>query len=264
MNTNEINKQQDNKNRYKESKYLSESIIPNKITSPNYKALNMTKSSERKHEMTKNVQFGNPTTMEQKTSKRDATKIIFPKKQSTGATISSSEESRKPLDTIKRSTTQTPKDSTATTSNETHPTPLRNRFDHPLTQRELHQLKLSQLKGANEKIIQQLLSQLLQQSKNISSQLVEKKREEPKVAAIKQEEKKIPSRKDIIQDDIQDAQQDLQFLQDEYPKRSQQEQQDALKSFRAKYNAGPKSNPIHIQKSIRDKIQELNDELQAI
>jgi small-conductance mechanosensitive channel len=97
--------------------------------------------------------------------------------------------------------------------------------------------------------------------------LRQRKNELPPLAQVKSETKPSPppqSRKDIIEQQIQKAQSDLQFLQDEYPTKSLQEQQDALKRLRAIYGAGAKSNPIHIQKAIRDKLQDLNDELQTI
>jgi hypothetical protein len=264
--SNALNKAEKEGKIYREERNVKRSE-PHHMSTPNYRQLNKTPMSERQQGIASVIQFGQPAKDEnQLSSKRNANQTKFPTKET-------HEEDPvfklKPLSMEQRGPTN-PLPKSNTTESTPMQKPFRNRFDHPLTARELHQLKLSQLKGGNQRNIQNLLAMLLEQSKQISNHLAETKQDAPRPPSsqVKSETKPSPplpqSRKDIIEQDIQQAQSDLQFLQDEYPKKSQQEQQDALKRLRATYGAGPKSNPIHIQKAIRDKLQNLNDELQTI
>jgi hypothetical protein len=239
---------------------------PHHTSTPNYRQLSKTPRSERQEEIASVIQFGQPAKDENpSSSKRNANQTKFPSKTKEMHRDAPA-VNLKPLSMEQREFNPSPKSNTTVSSPMQRP--FRNRFDHPLTARELHQLKLSQLKGGNQRSIQNLLAMLLEQSKQISNHLAETKQDvPPPPSQVKSETKPPPppqSRKDIIEQHIQQAQSDLQFLQDEYPKKSQQEQQDALKRLRATYDAGPKSNPTHIQKAIRDKLQDLNNELQTI
>lgn len=262
--SNALNKAEEKGKTYREEHDVMRSK-PHYMSTPNYRQLNKTPMSERQEEIASVIQFGQPATDEnQSSSKRNANQTKFPSKTKEMHGDAPAVH-LKPLSVEQRESNPLPKSNT--TVGTPIQRPFRNRFDHPLTARELHQLKLSQLKGGNQRNIQNLLALLLEQSKQISNHLAETKQDvPPPPSQVKSETKPPPpqSRKDIIEQDIQQAQSDLQFLQDDYLKKSPQEQQDALKRLRATYGAGPKSNPIHIQKAIRDKLQDLNDELQTI
>jgi hypothetical protein len=241
--------------------------------SPNYTQLNQTPRSQTRTAISAAIQFGEPYIDKSPATHmpplRDGNRRKFPVKQ---RPLSTDLQIQKPL-TIKQTELKTQLGCSKTERDlATQQQPLRNLFDHPMTARELHQLKLAQLRGLDQKHVQQLFALLLDQSQRISNLLIPdnmkpKDDKQQALSAVKTEVQTTlpsPTLKDIVQEKLSTAQADLLFLHDEYPKKSQQEQHDLLKQLRLTYNVATKSNPIHIQKSIRDTIQQLKIELQAL
>jgi hypothetical protein len=150
--------------------------------------------------------------------------------------------------------------SSATVQQKPSSSPLKNRFDFPLTPREINQLRLGQLKGTGQQRTQELLNTLLAQSSKLAHQLKPK----PVVAESPVVVKTEPELKDKLTSELLEAQDDAQYLELEYPKQQVPEQQAGLSKLRQKYGAGKKANPTHIQKLIRDKLAEIRAQLQTL
>jgi hypothetical protein len=272
-NSNAPNKD-DNPKKYMEARNVPKANHIQLSQSPNYTQLNHTPWSQTRTAISAAIQFGEPYIDKSPATHmpplRDGNRRKFPVKQ---RPLSTDLQIKKPL-TIKQTELKTQLGRSKTERDlATQQQPLRNLFDHPMTARELHQLKLAQLvKGHDQNQVQQLFALLLDQSKRISNLLIPdnmqpKDDKQQALSSVKTEVQTTlpsPTLKDIVQEKLSIAQADLLFLHDEYPKKSQQEQHDSLKQLRLKYNVPTKSNPIHIQKSIRDTIQQLSIELQAL
>ncbi len=269
-NSNAPNKD-DNTKKYMEARNVPKANHIRWSQSPNYTQLNQTPRSQMRSAISAAIQFGEPFSDKPPATHmpppKDGNRLKFPVQQQA---LSTDLQIQKPL-TIKQTELKTQLGCSKTERDlATQQQPLRNLFDYPMTARELHQLKLAQLRGRDH--VQQLFALLLDQSKRISNLLIPdnmkpKDDKQQALSAVKTEVQTTlpsPTLKDIVQEKLSIAQADLLFLHDEYPKKSQQEQHDSLKQLRLKYNVPTKSNPIHIQKSIRDTIQQLNIELQAL
>jgi hypothetical protein len=152
---------------------------------------------------------------------------------------------------------------------------FKNRFDNPITERELDQLRLAKLKGTDQKLTQELLNSLFNQSKQLAQQLSASPKLSPAPKATLKASPSSPrppspkvamveTRKDKLTQDLLDAQEDARYLIEDYSKQSLQEQQEGLGKLRTKYAAGVKANSVHIQKLIREKLASLRDEIQTL
>jgi hypothetical protein len=146
-----------------------------------------------------------------------------------------------------------------------------NKFDKPLTEREIAQLKLAQLQGKDQG--PDLLKKLLVQSQQLAKQLAPS----AVAQATAVEDKKplqstlsprktatVKSRSEQLSIEIAKANEDLSFLHEQFPKLDSAKQTTALQQFRAKYSPGKKTTSANIAKLIRSYIEERNAELQKL
>jgi hypothetical protein len=212
-----------------------------RTSAPNYRKLSQTPTRMRHDTISGQVHFGQPP----KDTKRTANKNFPPPRVSNRPTLSREKGHREPMTPQNKplrvakpraaNTTTNRQSSQATSS--TQPTrPFRNRFDHPLTERELNQLRLGNLKGKNQKITQELLNKLLTQSKQLAEKLenrqsaIKQESVSPQKVLVKSEpmppilQKKEPkpkpaaARATILRGELIQAQADARHLEMEYPK----------------------------------------------
>ena len=163
-----------------------------------------------------------------------------------------SEQIPKPLSTSTRKQRQLPQVNVSRPSNRRQtPSPLRNRFDYPLTKREIEQLKLKLVKGERDQETHELLKKLLTQSEQVGVKVLQQLQN----IALKPTAT-IPS---PIAQKIKEAQSDLYELDSVYPTLSSEEQKKMLVKLRHAYGAPKKSNPVHMKKKIREAIKDLED-----
>ena len=245
-------------------------------SAPNYRTLSMTPKRNVEKVIAGQAQYGQPTKEKPSTRPNKGP----PPKVSNRPALSRKKGHTEPiphkleplaLPKYKPTSSKVPKSSTSSAS--TRPqekTPLKNRFDFPLTQRELNQIRLSQMKGSEQTKTQELLNRLLAQSNKLAQQLTpqqqQQQQQQPQQVAqaptptIVKKEFQI---KEQLTAELVAALDDAQYLEQTYPKQSQPEQQAGLTELRQRYGAGKKANAVHIQKIIRDKLVEIRNQLQT-
>ncbi len=135
-----------------------------------------------------------------------------------------------------------------------------------MNERDLHLLKLNQLKGKSEQNTHSLLRALIRETEQVSRELVslaqlskmkeeEGNDDEAKEEKKEEKKKKGKTEKDSLKEQLEEAEAELQFLEDTYPELPLEQQKLHLRQLRTKYNAGKKANPVHIKKKIREEIE---------
>lgn len=232
-----------------------------RASGPNYKKLSQTPRRAAQEQIAANVQYGQPAFTSKKTPKGQVPKqasnqLPFKRVEQPATPVS---VPKKPLQIAKK---PKPRVQAETKSIGTPiPSKFRNLFDNPLTPRELQQLRLAQLKGKDQQQTQALLNQLLGQSRNLAGLLAQTT--QPQVKSSPPSPKKL-TRAEEIQKELDEANVDKKFGEEEYDKLEAEEQKKQIKRLRHKYYAGTKSNMTHILKVINDKIANLNDQLQEL
>jgi hypothetical protein len=241
-------------------------------SAPNYRKLSQTPSRATSEEISGRVQFGQPPTDE-----RRQTPNTVPPRVSNRPALSRAKGTKEPIvphhSPLKPSKPRQPTSSNAqpVSSTDTQDSKFRNRFDHPLTERELNQLRLAKLQGTNQKHIQGLIQQLSGQSKQLAQQLsslmgsprqpikseVSTVKSEP-MAPVKRE-----PREDLT-NQLLDAQEDYRILEEDYPKMKPEEQQAALTQLREKYTAVKTANSKHVKKIIQNRLTQIREEIQYL
>ena len=241
-----------------------------RTSAPNYRNLSRTPNQAAKERISERMQFGQPP-KDQPHVPKDA----VPQRVSNRLALSRAKGTKEPIIAKKPPLKEPAPQKRIPTkgqpvSSRPLEQPFRNRFDHPLTERELNQLRLTRLKGTDQKHTHELLQKLSGQSKQLAQQLsvllipAQPIKQEP--VPIKSEPM-VPVKKEPIRDltnQLLDAQEDARYLEEDYPKLKQQEQQAALNLLRDKYKAPKTSNPKHIQKIIRDRLTQIRDEIQSL
>ena len=224
---------------------------------PIYGQLFITPASATATRLKEQIRFGNPTVE----SFSEPHSIVPMKrsdaislKQPIGSNASrTSERIRKPLSTKLMKERHLPQAGVSGPSNmHQRPRPLRNRFDYPLTKREIEQLKLKLIKGERDKETHDLLKKLVSQSEQVGTKVLQQLQN----IALKPTAT-IPS---PIAQKIKEAQSDLYELDSVYPTLGTDEQKKMLMKLRHAYGAPKKSNPVHMKKKIREAIKDLEDQ----
>jgi hypothetical protein len=252
-----------------------------RTSAPNYRKLTQTPMRARIDTLSNQVQYGQPAKEIIRTPKNKV-----PMKVSNRPTLAaekvalSSTTTQKSLQLPKR-----PKRAVSEAASKTIGKPqakkFKNRFDNPLTPRELEQLRLAQLKGKDQVVTNELLNKLLGQSQALAKQLAAstqpatQSKVSPKVSPVASPVsprklgpprksatvQKAPTRSEEIATEIANAQANLRFLAEEYPKLEATRQQEVLKPLRAKYGAPRRATPIQIEKLIRDYVADRYEQL---
>jgi hypothetical protein len=253
-----------------------------RTSAPNYRKLTQTPMRARIDTLSNQVQYGQPAKEIIRTPKNKVPlKVSNRPTLATNKAAVSSTATQKSLQLPKR-----PKKAVSEAASKTNGKPQAKKFKNkPLTVRELEQLRLAQLQGKDKVITNELLSKLLGQSQALAKQLTTsiqpttKVKVSPKASPVTSPvtpRKAIPPRKtatlaqkpstrsEEIAKETSEAQEDLRFLANVYPKLEATKQQEALKSLRTKYGSGRKSTPPQIEKLIRDYITARNQELQGL
>lgn len=240
----------------------------------NYRKLSLTPSRIAGDVISSQAQFGQPP----KDLKRS--KTVIPQRVSNQPKLQAESTSKAPASTqinaLKASPTRPKKVVTPTESSARMPTrpsqiagnpvtkTFHNKFDNPLTKRELDQLRLAQLQGKDQKITQDLLKRLLNQSQSLAQQLAPQKPTAIRRAYPPSQKSPAERMREEVTQKLLDAQEDLRYLEQDYPKAEGTEQTTALTRLRDKYKAGKKSNTKQIHKLIQDELTRLREELQSI
>jgi hypothetical protein len=245
---------------------------PERASAPNYRTLSQTPAQIQKNTISGQVQFGQPPT----DPKRTAPKTVPPRVSNRISIAKQPKVSASPQQPSPTKPLQLP-DTTKKfigKSYETTAKPMakkfRNLFDHPLTERELNQLKLAQLKGKSHKETKELLEKLVGQSKQLVQKITQftPKKESPKleilkgVPLVKEKEKEKPEMQTLT-NKLLDLQEDFRFIDQDYSKLPEDKQKEALRKFRDKYKAGKKANTNHIKKLIQDEIAKVRQKIQT-
>jgi hypothetical protein len=85
---------------------------------------------------------------------------------------------------------------------------------------------------------------------------------EPKAAEPKAKSKGKLSQLPALRGQLVELQTDARFLETQYPKLGQAQQQVTLSKLREKYKAPKTANSIHVQKLIRDEMQRIRDQME--
>ena len=240
---------------------------------PNYRTLSQTPAQLQKKTLSGQVQFGQPPT----DPKRTAPKTIPPRVSNRIALPSETKTLAIPKAIPAEplhlpDTTKKPIGKQYATASKPIPKQFRNRFDNPLTERELNQLKLTQLKGKGQRETKELLEKLLKGSQHLAQQLTRLKPQQQELtvpiktemAPVLEKGKGEQTKLEILTNELLELQRDIQFVDQEYSKLSTNEQKVAIQRLRQKYKAGKKANTNHIKKLIQDEISKVQKEIQLL
>ena len=238
---------------------------------PNYRILSQTPSQLQKNTISGQVQFGQPPS----DPKRAVPTKIPPRVSNRIALLTEAKTTAIPkgMPTEPLHLPDTTKASIGkqyATASKILPKQFRNRFDYPLTERELNQLKLGQLKGKSQKETKELLEKLLKGSQYLAQQLTRLNPQQQEVTAPKTEMVPVEkgkgelTRLETLTNELLDFQQDSQFIDQEYSKLPTNEQKVAIQRLRQKYKAGKKANTNHIKNLVHDKILKVRNEIQSL